>query len=114
MIFEFRLDFGSISGIFLGLVLFGLGFNALTSWAERKGYMEGFTSLFVALGVLLTLAPFAIISPIFTVLILAGFVASGLPMIIGSIVRYTQRRERALQEIARLSNHANDPSEMAK
>ena len=113
MEFTFRVDIGLISGVLLGLVLFGLGFNALTSWAEQKGYMDGFTSLFVALGVLMTLAPFALVNPIFALLVLAGFFASGLPMIVGSIVRYIKRREQTRKEIARLS-HANPSDSMAE
>jgi hypothetical protein len=98
----FRVDLGLVSGLYLVLVLFGIGYNSLTSWMEKHGYMEGYTSLMVALGVLITLAPLAIISWQGVLLVLGGFVASGLPMIIGSITRYLHKRELAQREIARI------------
>lgn len=102
MEFVIRVDFGLIAGIYMFLILFGIGYNALTAWMDRHGYMEGYTSLMVALGVLITLAPLAIISWQGVLLVLGGFVASGLPMIIGSITRYLHKRELAQREIARI------------
>ena len=102
MEFSFRVDFGLVSGIFLGLVVLGIGYNALTALFERKGYMEGFTSLMVAGGVVMTLLPLLLISPVFVLIVAGAFLASGTPMIIGSVSRYVRNRERAKREIARL------------
>lgn len=113
MTFEIRVDYGLITGIFAGLILFGIGFNALTDWMERKGYMEGITSLMVALGVAFTIAPFAFISLPFALLIAGGFVCTGGPMIVGSISRYLKRRDEAIQNIARLYDD-DETSRMAR
>jgi hypothetical protein len=109
---EFRVDFGLISGIYISLVLFGVGFNALTAWMEKKGYMEGFTSLIVAIGVLITLLPFLIFN-LSARAVLGGFICSGIPMIIGSISRYLKNRERAQRALAELT-YGNEPKRLAK
>ena len=107
--FDIRADFGLYSGIFTLLVLFGIAYNALAAWMERRGYMEGYVSLIVALGMLVTLIPFIIFDlPVITVL--GGFICTGTPMIVGSISRYLQERERAQRELARL-NHYDDKNE---
>ncbi|NPV77931.1 MAG: hypothetical protein HPY59_16340 [Anaerolineae bacterium] len=93
MIFEIRLDYGMITAVLLGLVLFGIGYNALVAWAERRGYTEGYLSLIVAMGVFVTLCGVAILSIHAALLTLLAFIASGTPMIIGSILRYIHRRE---------------------
>jgi hypothetical protein len=104
----FRVDLGLVSGLYLVLVLFGIGYNSLTSWMEKHGYMEGYTSLMVALGVLITLAPFAVVCWQAVLLVLGGFIASGLPMIIGSISRYLLKREIAQKELAKVANEFID------
>ncbi|MEZ0396804.1 MAG: hypothetical protein ABWK53_10305 [Anaerolineales bacterium] len=96
---EIRLDSGVILAVFFGLMLFGIGYNALVAWLERKGYTEGFLSLVVALGVAVTLAGVAVLSIQAALLTLGAFVASGTPMIVGSIVRYLQKREEAKKAI---------------
>lgn len=96
---EFRLDYGVISAVFLGLVLFGIGYNALVTWMERKGYTEGFLSLIVAFGVAMTLVGVSILSIQAALLSLGAFIATGTPMVIGSIVRYLRRREEMKQAI---------------
>jgi hypothetical protein len=113
MVFEIRVEYGLIAGIYVGLLLFGLGFNKLTAWVEQRGYMEGFTSLLVAVGVVVTLAPFGIVSLPLALIVAGGFVASGSPMIVGSIIRYAQERERARQEIARMRSYDNSSQDMA-
>jgi hypothetical protein len=104
MTFVIRVELGLVLGIFPVLVLFGVGFNWLTAWMERKGYMEGFTSLIVALGVALTLAPLAFFSWQFVLIAYGAFLCTGLPMIVGSIGRYLQKREQALQYLGAVSN----------
>jgi len=93
MAIEMRLDFGIILAVFLALALFGIGYNALVSWMIRRGYTEGYLSLVVAFGVLVTLCGAAILSIQAALIALGAFAASGTPMIIGSIVRYIKARE---------------------
>jgi len=92
---EIRLDLGVILAVFFGLVLFGVGYNALVAWLERRGYAEGYMSLIVAFGVAMTLAGVALVSWQTALLTLGAFVASGTPMIVGSITRYLKKREEA-------------------
>jgi len=37
---EIGADFGTILAVLMGLFLFGIGYNALVAWLERKGYTE--------------------------------------------------------------------------
>ena len=92
-------DFGWITALYLGLLLFGIVFNAITAWADRKGYMEGYTAFFVAGGAFVTLAATAILSPLYMLLTLGCFTASGLPMILGSVWRHIEKRERSKQSL---------------
>lgn len=93
--FSIRVDFGQLLAVGFGLLLFGLTFNNLTAWLERKGYTEGFLSLIVALGVFGTLVGVAVISWQAALLALVGFIFTGAPMIGGSIARYIRSREQA-------------------
>lgn len=102
-------------GAQFGLVLFclfllGVIYNAFVgSLAEKK---EGYTSLFVALGVGFTLAAGALFYPSEALFFLLFFAASGAPMIVGDIVRYQRRRAEALErmrdEITRTANNGNE------
>ncbi len=92
---EIRIDFGTIAAIFFALTLFGVGYNALIAWMEHKGYTEGFLSLIVAFGVAVTLGGVGILSIQAALLALGAFVATGTPMIVGSIARYIKAREEA-------------------
>ena len=96
---EIGADFGVILAVFFGLVLFGIGYNSMVAWLERKGYTEGYLSLIVAFGVFITLCGIAILSIPAALLTLGAFVASGTPMIIGSIVRYLRKREEMKRSI---------------
>jgi len=96
---EMRLDYGVITAVLLGLLLFGIGYNSLVAWLERRGYAEGFLSLIVAFGVAMTLAGVSILSIPAALLTLLAFIATGTPMIIGSIVRYIHRREATKRAI---------------
>lgn len=93
------LDTGTLAALYLALVLFGIGFNALTALAERKGYMHGYTSLFVVAGVAVTVGATAMISTAFALVTAGAFAASGTPMIVGSIWRHVQERERMLEQL---------------
>lgn len=98
-------DSGTILAVFLGLVIFGIIYNELVAWMERRGYTEGFLSLIVALGVFVTLVGVAVVSIPAALITLGAFIASGSPMIIGSIVRYVRKREEDRQAlIAELKN----------
>jgi len=98
-------DFGVILAVFLTLVLFGIGYNALVAWLERKGYTEGYLSLIVAFGVFVTLCGIAILSIHAALITMGAFIASGTPMIIGSIIRYIKAREVAKRAILEEIKH---------
>ena len=99
MICEIRLDYGVISAVFLGLLLFGIGYNALVAWLERRGYTEGYLSLIVSFGVAMTLVGVAVLSIQAALLALGAFVATGAPMIVGSIIRYLRARDEMKRSI---------------
>lgn len=109
-----RVDSGLFWAVFGGLALFGLGYNAFVAWAERRGYTEGYMSLIVACGVLVTLGGVAILSVPAALTALAAFVASGTPMIIGSIVRYVQRRAAERERILAEVRHGNAAQTVAE
>jgi uncharacterized membrane protein YadS len=91
-----RTDSGSILAVLFGLLLFGVGYNGLISWAGRRGYLEGLIWLAVVVGVTITLAGLALLIPWETVLLVAaGFACSGAPMAAGAVARYVQAREQA-------------------
>ena len=90
-------ELGSIVATFLGLFLFGIGYNWFVNHIGSKA--EGYMSLIVSLGVFVTLIGVGILSIQSALLSLGAFVATGTPMIIGSIARYVQKREAALKAI---------------
>jgi hypothetical protein len=92
-------DFGQILAVYLALALFGVGYNALIAWAERTGYIEGFVSFSVAFGVAITLVMTAVFDVRFAVLTAGAFFASGIPMVIGSMLRYARARRQAQKGI---------------
>ena len=106
-------NWGLLAAIYLGLLLFGVGFNALIAWTERKGYLQGYTSLFVALGVSVTILAMTLIDPSFALATLGAFVASGAPMIAGSIWRHMMERERQLDYLRKEAVHGDADKEMA-
>lgn len=86
--------------VFLLLVVFGIGYNALVNrLGQRK---EGYTSFLVVGGVLLTLTGSAFVIGLEnTLMVLALFVASGVPMIIGEITRVIRARNKIYSEAER-------------
>jgi hypothetical protein len=64
---------------YLGLIVFGLLYNAGVAWLHRRGYQDGYTA--------------------FLVLVLA-FISSGIPMILGDIARHTRSRRREADRLA--------------
>jgi hypothetical protein len=101
MFFWFRVDLSAILVAYLGLFLFGLWFDRFTGWAEKNGYSEGYTSLFVVAGVLIVLVSLTYFSWMFSLLALGAFVAAGVPMIIGSIARYLVARRASIESAKR-------------
>ena len=85
--------------IFLLAFVFGYFYNQLVAWMERKSYMEGYLSFIVAAGVALTLIFVAIVDLFAALLCLAFFIATGLPMIIGSVQRYVITRSKDKQDV---------------
>ncbi len=78
------------------LALFGLGsaFNAFVASVGEQRH-RGFTSFLVVVGVTFTLAGYAMIAGWQQAAeVMLCFVASGLPMIGGSVWRYIRERER--------------------
>jgi predicted membrane channel-forming protein YqfA (hemolysin III family) len=93
MTIEIGIDLGTFIALIMGLMSTGILYNAFVSWAARRGYKEGFTSIFVAGGVMMVLIALSILSIQMAVVTMLLFVAAGTPMIVGSIVRYVTRRE---------------------
>lgn len=110
IVFEIKLDFGLILAVFLSLVLFGILFNQFVTWLERRGYAEGYMGLVIALGVISTLCGVALISVPAALIALVGFCGSGIPMIVGSMIRYARNRER-VQSLIRKSVGMNGEQE---
>lgn len=95
----FRLDLSTILAVFGMLVLFGIVYNAVVGWLERKGYAEGYASLLVVAGVLATIGGISLISWQVGLLVTLAFVASGTPMILGSVWRHVRQREQDVERI---------------
>jgi len=92
-------DSWQIFGVIVALLAIGVIFNRAVAWLEVKGYMEGYTSLVVALGILVTLAGVALLDWRAALLTLVAFIASGTPMIVGSVSRYIRKREMEQERI---------------
>lgn len=98
---------GQISGIdplliglvMMGLFLFGVGFNWLI--ATLGDLAEGYTSILVVGGVCATLLGLAVLDTRAALLAVILFIASGLPMIIGSIWRTIKVRKAAIEAAKR-------------
>ena len=85
------------SGVMLGLLLFGVGYNAWIERLERNGRDRGYTAFLVVFGTLATLGGGTLLIGLEkALLMLACFSASGLPMVVGSVSRYA--RERSVEE----------------
>lgn len=97
--FSIRADFSSILAVLLGLILFGVLYNLWVEYLINRKYVEGYMSFVVAGGVAITLVFLAILSWQLAIMVLLGFAASGIPMIIGSISRYIRLRARDQQSM---------------
>ncbi|MFP4346429.1 MAG: hypothetical protein ACLFU8_17220 [Anaerolineales bacterium] len=88
----------------LGLHLLSWGFNALVAWLESRGHHDGYVSLLVVVGAAYTVtATLWLIGMEAYLILTAAFVASGIPMIVGSVARHI--RARSLEE-RRMAAHA--------
>lgn len=89
---SFSIDVGLLIIVFLLLLIFGGLYNHFVEYMDRLHYIEGYLSLVVAFGVFVTLIGVSILSWQAALVILVCFIASGTPMIIGSITRYIRKR----------------------
>lgn len=103
------LNWGTLAAIYTGLLLFGIAYNALTAWAEKSGFIKGYTALFVVGGVLVTVAATAIINLAFALVVIGSFVASGTPMVIGSMIRHRRAEMEALRKARAEARGGNAP-----
>ena len=94
-------QYEGIIAVYLALVLFGVLFNSIISYAERRTWLHGYVSLAVAGGVLITLAGVAIIDYRAALISLGAFIASGIPMMLGSVYRHVREREEELERLRR-------------
>lgn len=91
-----------LAAVMAGLLLFGVGYDWLVTRLEERGHDQGYTSLLVVGGVLITLAGAGLLVGWWTVAVISlCFTASGTPMIVGSVCRYARER-RQDEEAARL------------
>jgi len=82
--------------VVFALLMFGTSYNLFVAYLGEKSF--GYTSLLVVAGTLVTLGVALFLMPLVYVLIMLGlFGASGLPMVIGEIVRAVRAREAAIK-----------------
>lgn len=82
------------------LLIFGIAYNALINWAEKHGYIEGYTWLSVVVGVAVTvILTGPIIGWTHTILVFIAFCFSGCPMSAGAIWRYVSKRKYGADQI---------------
>jgi predicted PurR-regulated permease PerM len=85
--------------VFLVLAIFGMAYNYLVQRLERQGHDRGYMGLIVAFGCAVTLAGAGLIVGIDRIAwVFLCFVASGTPMIIGSIARHCRARAKQRRE----------------
>jgi hypothetical protein len=96
--------------IVMGLVVFGVGYNAFVAYLERQpGGHEGFTGLLVVVGVAVTvLMLWPLIGAEAVCRLMVGFAASGAPMVAGSVRRYMHKRAQEIEELQRLTSEFSD------
>ena len=98
-----------LAAILMGLSVFGIIYNSFVTWLERQGHDRGYTALLVVAGVVVTLAAAVLLVGWWTVMVIGLlFVASGMPMILGSIARYVSERRRDEAMARRLAEDSID------
>lgn len=106
-------NMGYFAAALLGLLIFGYLFDRLTEWTERN--TEGYTAFLVVAGVAVTLGvciPF--IGLYNTALVVAAFIFSGLPMIIGSVLRQAKKNRAELERIRKAADDGNQAETLAE
>lgn len=94
-----KLDYSQIVAVYMACLAFATVYDQVINYLAKKGYLEGFMSLAVAFGCLVILGIVATINIDYVLLVFGGFVAGGLPMIVGSIIRYMIKRHDAQETI---------------
>ena len=101
---------GTVSGVnwdavlpvVLGLLLFGIGYNALIHWLHRRGLNEGYVWLEVVVGVVVTLAAASFVVGWQTAMTLfLLFAAAGVAPAFGDMYRYVKARRAEISEESR-------------
>jgi len=89
-------DWRVVGAVLFGLACFGWGYDRWVAGLEARGEARGYMAFIVALGCLVTLGGFVLIAGVIEpgIVALLCFMASGLPMIVGSVARYAQARAR--------------------
>jgi hypothetical protein len=94
-VLELSINWNEYAAVLVGLHAVSWGYNAMVAWFSRNGYSDGYTAIQVVVGVLYTLAGLALVMRVEDVLLVCGgFIASGIPMIIGDLARYVKMRRR--------------------
>lgn len=92
------MDIQPTLSLYLALILaaiVGTAYNALVARANVTGKTEGYTALLVVGGVVITFMFISFFISLETLLvIMAFFIATGTPMLIGDIMRYIRRRDK--------------------
>lgn len=105
----FGIASGMVWAMSLAAASFGVLYALLVARLQRAGLTEGYTSFLVVLGVLATLAaaiPLVGIVPVLIIIWL--FVCSGVPMIIGDVLKYTRERKEQQAELLRVLREGDD------
>jgi hypothetical protein len=94
------------------LFIFGLAYNHFVERVERRAEAGGWTWAQVAVGTALTvLGTMHLIGWWNTLIVLAAFAASGLPMIVGAYSRHKQKLERLAARKAETDGRLKDLGE---
>lgn len=89
-------------GVFLGLLGFGVFYDRLVGYVNRTYGQHGYTSHLVVFGVSVTIAALSpVIGAANTLRVVAGFAASGLPMILGDSSRHLHYRQEVSAALER-------------
>lgn len=94
----------NFAAVLLGLLIYGAIYNWIVGWLKREECHRGYTALLVVGGTLVTLVGASVLIGVkYALLTLACFMASGLPMVLGSMARYMRERLEEEQEIVELT-----------
>lgn len=89
--------------IYGALFAAGFAYNQLINYFDRRGWMRGYTSLFVVFGVILTVVPMGFVIGWANVgLLLIAFACSGFWMVVGEAYREKTRQDAEVTELRKL------------